>query len=111
MNPTWVRILLSCPRRITPLIDGNEAHRHDHDHGERQRQAFELRREHQEDEHHGEHEGEHRGIAGPDLLEGERRPFVAEAVGQRLGGELLHDLDRLPLRIAGRGAPSSSAAE
>ena len=43
-----------------------------------------------------------RGIAGPDLLEGERRPFVAEPVGQGFGRELLHDLDRLALRVAGR---------
>ena len=35
-------------------------------------------------------------------VEGERRPFIGEAVGQRLGRELLHDLDRLPLRIARR---------
>ena len=75
----------------------HQAHRHDQNDGERQGQAFELRREHEEDEDDGEAECEQRGIAGPDLLEGKRRPFVAEAVGQRLGGELLHGRDRLPL--------------
>ena len=60
---------------------GDEAHRHDQDHGERQRQALELRGEHQEHEHHGEREGEDRGVAGPDLLERERRPLVAKPSG------------------------------
>ena len=84
------------------MIDGDQAHRHDQDDRERQRQALELRRQHQEHEHHREHEGEHRGVAGAQLLERERRPFVGEAVRQRLRRELLHDLDRLALRIAGR---------
>ena len=29
-------------------------------------------------------------------------PLIAEALGQRLGGKLLHDLDSLTLRITGR---------
>ena len=49
-----------------------------------------------------EHEGEDRGVAGADLLVGERRPFIGEAVGQRFRRKLLHDLDRLALREAGR---------
>ena len=62
----------------------HQAHRNDQDDGERQREAFELRRQHEEHEHHREHKGEHGGIAGAQLLECERRPFVAEAVRQRL---------------------------
>ena len=84
------------------MIDAIEAHRHDHDDRQRQRQAFELRRQHQEHEHHRQHEGEDRGIAGADLLERERRPLVGKPSRQRLGRELLHDLDRLALAVAGR---------
>ena len=81
---------------------GDEAHRHDEDDGERQRQALELRREHEEHEHDTEREREHRGVAGPDLLVGELGPFVAEALRQRFGRQLLHEIDRLALRVAGR---------
>ena len=103
MKPTCVRILLSCPRMHDADDGGDQAHRHDHDHRQRQRQALELRRQHQEHEHHRQHEGEHRGIAGAQLLEGERGPLIGEAFRQRLRRQLLHDLDRLALAVAGRG--------
>ena len=104
MKPTWVRMLLSCPRSTTPVIEAIEAHRHDQDDGERQRQALVLRGEHQEHEHHRQHEGEDRGVAGAQLLEGERRPLVAEAVAaasRRASFSMI--CDRLALREAGRG--------
>src|SRR5450759_2204396 len=83
--------------------DGSdEAHRHDHDHRQRQRQALELRGQHQEHEHHRQHESEDRGVAGAQLLEGERGPLVGETFRQRFGGQLLHDLDRLALALAER---------
>jgi hypothetical protein len=65
---------------------------------------LELRRQHQEHEHHRQHEGEDRGVAGAQLLVGERGPFVAEAFGQRFDRELFHDRHRLPPGCTGRGA-------
>ena len=61
-KPTWVRMLLSWPRSTTPLI---AATRHM---GTIRITAsgsvrLELRRQHQEHEHHGQHEGEHRGAS------------------------------------------------
>ena len=82
---------------------GNQAHRYDQDHRKRQRQALVLRRKHKEYKHHRQDEGEHGGIAGPDLLEGERRPFGGETLRQRFVRELVHDRDALSLRIARRG--------
>ena len=110
MKPTWVRMLLSCPRSTTPVIEAMRHIGHDEDHRKWQRHALVLGGQHQEHEHHRKHEGKDRSVARPQLLEGKRRPLIAEAIGQRLGGELLHDLDGLALRVAGRRAPSSSAA-
>ncbi len=81
---------------------GDEAHRHDEDHRQRQRQALVLSGKHQEHEHDSEREGEDGRRAGAQLLEGQRGPLVAEARRQRLRRQLLHDVDRLTLRIAGR---------
>ncbi len=55
---------------------GNQAHRHDHDDRQRQRQTLELCRQHQEHEDHRQNEGENGRIARPQLLEGQRGPFV-----------------------------------
>ena len=102
MNPTCVRMLLSMPRKTTPVI---EAIRHI---GTiRMTASGSVRLSYcaastRNTNTTASREGEHRGVAGLDLLVGQRRPFIGEAVGQRFGGELLHDLDRLPLRIARR---------
>ena len=83
---------------------GDQAHWNDQNDGERQRQALKLRRQHQEHEHHRQHESENRGVAGADLLEGERGPFVGEAGRQNLLRQLLHDMDGLALAVAGGGS-------
>src|SRR5260221_5126343 len=80
---------------------GNEAHGHDEDHRQRQGQTLILSGQNQKYENHRQHEGKNRSIARPYLLEGERCPLIREAVGQRLGGELLHALDSLALRVPG----------
>src|SRR5882724_1606944 len=80
---------------------GNEAHRHDEDHRQRQGQALILSGQNQKYENHRQGEGKDRSIARPNLLEGDRCPFIGEAVGQRLGGKLVHGLDGLALRVAG----------
>ena len=73
--------------------------------GQRQGHALILGSKHQEHEGDRKQEGEDRGVAGAHLLERERRPLEIEARRQRLGGELLHGLDGLTLRVArGRGA-------
>ncbi len=81
----------------------DEAHRHDQDYGERQGEALELRGQNEEDENHRENEREDRGVAGPDLLQRQRRPLEAEPFGQHFGREPLHDLDGLALAVAGSG--------
>ena len=82
---------------------GEQAHRHDQHDRERQRPALVLRRQHQEDEDDRGDEDEQAGVAGELLLEGELGPLEAEAVGQALGRELLHLVERGAGRIAGRG--------
>src|SRR5262249_5718944 len=49
------------------------------------------------------HESKDRGIAGANLLERKRSPFVRESLRQRLRRELFHNFDRLPLAVALRG--------
>ena len=91
------------PRMTTPVIEAMRLIGTMRMTAERQRQALELRGEHEEDEHDAEREGKRRGVAGADLLVGEFGPFVAEALRQRFGRQLLHQVDRLTLRVARRG--------
>src|SRR6267378_723278 len=59
---------------------GNEAHGHDEDHRQRQGQTLILSGQNQKYENHRQHEGKNRTVARPNLLEGERRPLIGEAV-------------------------------
>ena len=103
MKATCVRMLLSWPRRMTPVIAAMRHMGTMRITASGRRQALVLGCEHEEHEHDGERKREHGRAAGAQLLEGERRPLVAEALRQRLGRELPHDVDRLPLRVAGCG--------
>ncbi len=80
-----------------------QTHRHDQDHRQRQDHAFILRGEQQEDEQHGQPEHIDTGVTRLLLLEGEIGPFKGHALGQRLGRQARHRLERLARGIAARG--------
>ena len=54
------------------------------------RKALVLGGEHEEDEEDAQREDVKAGVAGDDLLEGELGPIEDHALGQVVGGELLH---------------------
>ncbi|KAG1084889.1 hypothetical protein G6F40_014357 [Rhizopus arrhizus] len=67
-----------------------DRHGHADQDDERVAQAFVLRRQHQEQEHHSQREDEAGRVARDLLLERDARPFVAVSRGQHLVGELFH---------------------
>src|SRR5690606_1836375 len=69
---------------------GQQTHRHDQDHRQRQREGFVLRREYQEDEHHGEQEDQHTGVPCQFFLVGDVGPLEGHALRQHFCSELLH---------------------